>query len=255
VVEYFTRFYLRGRVAPERAARWCRYGWLPDWLKLVFHKQADGVRHAARLIVPSAPMAERIRRCYPDCPAGKIVVIPWGNLAPPAPPGPLPVTVAEDEVVIVTLSRLSPEKGIERLLAVEPLLRGRFVIWICGAAAYMQGRRYERKLRRLAGPRVRFLGHLTGPVKAAVLQRADILVSASRHESYGLSIAEAQAAGCRILSHAHYGAAGTVINCADARQLADTLNRMIAEGRTRKESCRPTGSTAARQLADLLAAI
>lgn len=255
VVEYFTKFYLRGWIAPQRAAGWSRYDWLPDLLKLVFCKQAECVRHAARLIVPSAPMAERIRSCYPDCPAAKIVVIPWGNLASPATAGVPPLPVADDEVVIVTLSRLSPEKGIERLLAAEPWLTGRFQIWICGAAAYMQGRRYERKLRRLAGARVRFLGHVTGPVKAAVLARADILVSPSRHESYGLSIAEALAAGCRVVSHDHYGASGVVTNCADPRQLAETLNRLIAAGRTRKENCAPATATAAQRVAEVLAAV
>src|SRR5439155_17510207 len=111
------KFYLRDFVRPETAARWSRYRWLPDVLKLVFHKQADCVRHSRQLIVPSAPMKEVIQRCYPDCDAGKIAVLPWGNVAARPAVAPYRDGVGDDEFVIMTLSRLSPEKGIERLLA------------------------------------------------------------------------------------------------------------------------------------------
>lgn len=245
VVDYFTKLYLRSWVRPETAARWSRHGWLPDLLKLVFHKQADCVRYSSRLVVPSAPMKDVIRRCYPDCPPERIVVLPWGNLAPTVDSTAEP---AVDGVVIMTLSRLSPEKGIERLLAALPWVTGEFRVWICGAPAYMQGRRYEKKLRRLADGRVEFLGHVTGARKAALLRRADIFVSPSRHESYGLTIAEAQAAGCRVVSHGHYGATGTVVDCGQPRELARVLNELIRAGRTVKTSAAPVPSDAAQRL-------
>ena len=192
VVDYFTKFYLRGWVRPETAARWERWP-LPDVLKLVFRKQAECVRYSRRLVVPSEPMREVILRCYPECAADRIVVVPWGNIS--AAHAAATDAVAEasaSEFVIITLSRLSPEKGIERLLRALPLVRGNYRVLICGAAAYMSGRRYERMLRRLTNDRVEFLGHVTGERKAAILQRADLFVSASRHESYGLTIAEAE---------------------------------------------------------------
>ena len=68
----------------------------------------------------------------------------------------------------MTLSRLSPEKGIERLLAALPFLPANVRIWICGAPAYMKGERYAHKLRQLADERVEFLGHVTGERKAAL---------------------------------------------------------------------------------------
>ncbi len=280
VVEYFTRFYLRGWLKPQTAARWLDQPWMPDVLRLVFEKQRECVRHSARIVVPSSPMKEMILRCYPWCEPGKIAVLPWGNVAEMgkwkdgrlegwrnAGPGienqtdrplfqssSLPVFQA-DEFVIMTLSRLSPEKGIERLLRALPLVRGKCRVLICGAPAYMKGRRYERKLRRMANGRVEFLGHVTGQRKAALLQRADLFVSPSLHESYGLAIAEAEAAGCRIISHNHYGASGTVVDCGDRRALADAINRMIAAGRTRKEPRPVSSSTAAEKLAELLVSL
>ena len=250
VVEYFTKFYLRGLVRPERAAHF-------PWPRIVFGKQRDCVRHAMRIVVPSEPMREMIRRCYPECPAEKMVVLPWGNInAAHAAATKAVADASASDFVIMTLSRLSPEKGIERLLHVLPLIEGDFRVWICGAAAYMKGRRYEKKLRRLADRRVEFLGHVTGARKAALLARADLFVSPSRHESYGLTIAEAEAAGCKIISHRHYGASGMVVDCEDRAALAAALSDAVRAGRVQK----PPGdgsrkSDVALRLADLLQSI
>jgi glycosyltransferase involved in cell wall biosynthesis len=262
VVEYFTRFYLHGLIRPETAARFRWFGVMPDVLRLVFEKQYQCVRHSQRIVVPSTPMRETILRCYPWCASEKITVLPWGDVSMhvAARPAVAPYRIAEDEIVIITLSRLSPEKGIERLLAALPYvdMRGKKLrVFICGGAAYMKGRAYERKLRRLAKQittsRVEFTGHIIGAQKAALLQRADIFVSPSRHESYGLTIAEAMAAGCRVVSHRHYGAEGEVVDCADPRVLGAVLTVMIAEGRTQKARIAETQpSRVAEQLAEVL---
>ena len=278
VVEYFTRFYLRGLIRLETAARFSWFGVLPDVLKLVFEKQYQCVRHSTRIVVPSAPMRDVILRCYPWCATGKIVVMPWGNIAASNEPvaavcdrrssiskdEPALIerrySIGEKENVIITLSRLSPEKGIERLLAALPYLGvtdKKVRVFICGGPAYMKGRAYEQKLRHLAArvttARVEFTGHVTGAQKAALLQRADIFVSPSKHESYGLTIAEALAAECRVVSHHHYGAEGEVVDCADSKALANTLSKLIAQGRTEKTGkTSRESSAAAEKMAALL---
>ena len=268
VAEYFTKFYLRGVVKPETAARFRWFSLLPDVLRLVFQKQYECVRHSTRIIVPSAPMRETILRCYPWCPLEKIVVLPWGNISgdplAPTPVSALPrlPEITDDEFVILTLSRLSPEKGIERLLAALPHVEAagrRLRVFICGGPAYMKGRAYERKLQRLAAKianvRVEFTGHVSGEMKGALLQRADLFVSPSRHESYGLTIAEALGAGCRVISHNHYGASGQVVDCSNPAALASAISAMIANGRTRKTGAAPPPTQAAGQLAKLLATV
>ncbi len=259
VVEYFTRFYLRNLVKLETVARWNRFHFLPDVLKLVFHKQAACVRHSVRLILPSEPMRVTVRRCYPWCPEEKIVVLPWGNIAPPSLPAPLDTDPSE--FIIMTLSRLSPEKGIERLIAATHHLdtsHRKFHLFICGAAAYMSGRVYERKLRQLAAKSpipITFTGHITGGRKTALLQRADLFLSPSHHESYGLTIAEAQAAGCPVISHDHYGARGEVVDCANAKQFAVAIMKFAGEKRRDKRPPNPTPSNAAKNLAAVMAQI
>jgi hypothetical protein len=76
------------------------------------------------------------------------------------------------------------------------------------------------------------------------------------HESYGLTIAEALAAECRVVSHHHYGAAGEVVDCADSKALANTLGKLIANGRTIKTGkAGRESSPAAEKMATLLTAI
>ena len=267
VVEYFAKFYLRDLVPAHKLTRFHRFSWLPDLLKLVFQKQFECVEYSARIVVPSAPMQETILRCYPECPPQKIVIMPWGDVGETtvAAGTPLPqlTEIPDDEFVILTLSRLSPEKGIERLLLALRHLdhaKYRLRVIICGAPAYMKGQRYARKLQQLAAQLthipVEFPGHVTGAEKAALLQRADLFVSPSRHESYGLTIAEAISAGCRVISHPHYGASGIVVDCAQPLLLARTILEAVTAGRTPKTSPIGTKSAAlphpAEQLADLL---
>ena len=266
VVEYFTKFYLRNIVRPERLTKFRRFSLLPDVLRLVFQKQYECVRHSTRLVVPSVPMRDTILRCYPWCQPQRIVVLPWGDVSQRVTAGrdacaTRQFQISDDEFVILTLSRLSPEKGIERLLValrdIRPNER-KVRVFICGAPAYMKGQRYAQKLRRLATKltniQVEFPGHVTGAEKAALLQRADLFVSPSRHESYGLTIAEAEAVGCRVLSYAHYGARGHVVDCGNRRAFAQALAEEIIMGRTRRSASlqKPSSSDTAQCMAQLL---
>jgi glycosyltransferase involved in cell wall biosynthesis len=70
---------------------------------------------------------------------------------------------------------------------------------MCGDAAFMQGQRFFERLRALAARMTRthvvFPGYVTGERKRAFFALADLYVFPSRHESYGLTLMEALAAG------------------------------------------------------------
>jgi len=209
VVAYVARIYARGWVSPERLVRW----WprlrpvLPRLTRLIFEQQEHSLLYSRSVIVPSAGMKEILVRCYPAIPRERIVVLAWGS--PPLEPAcafPVEFEIPDGACVLLTLSRISPEKGQDRLIEafIEWEARGDFpsvplVLFVCGGAAYMMGERYLARLRELAGKlrrvRVYFPGHVTGPLKTAFYKRADIYVFASRHESYGLTLEEAQSAG------------------------------------------------------------
>lgn len=212
VVAYVAAIYGHGLIAPETTVSWYRRlrGLLPEMAKLVWEKQEASVRYSRGLIVPSEGMREVLLRCYPDCPPDKIHVLPWGNWNPDTPADPEPLRrefgVPENARVLLTLSRISPEKGQDLLL--DALLEWEqrddypaYPLWlfVCGDAAFMQGQRFLDRLRQLAArlkrTHVVFPGYVTGERKRAFLALADLYVFPSRHESYGLTLMEALAAG------------------------------------------------------------
>ncbi len=214
VVDYVTALYFRGWIAPETTVRWYRYlrALMPAMAGLVWAKQEAAVEASAGLIVPSPRMRDVILRCYPHCPPQKIHVLPWGNWHSTEPADPAHVdalraefTVPRDAQVLLTLSRISPEKGQDLLL--ESLIEWEhrntpsapLYLFICGEAAFMQGQRHMARLRTLAAKlryvRVVFPGHVTGARKRAFFGLADLYVFPSRHESYGLTLMEAMACG------------------------------------------------------------
>ncbi len=225
VVAYIAAIYCRGLVRPETLVKLHKAcgGLSPGILRLIFEKQADCVRHAAMHFVPSPAMKEIILRCYPDTVPAKIHVLPWG--APPVLPAMDRAAararfgIAEDALVLLTLSRLSPEKNQQMLLdALAKWERERDFprvhALICGGAAYMQGRQHEAMIRqkaaRLRKARVHFAGHVHGEEKRAAFSAADLYVFPSRHESYGLTLMEAFQYELPALTLDHAGASAVM---------------------------------------------
>ena len=268
VVDYVAAIYLRSRIRPETLVRWqARLGnwWLPEIARLVFEKQRDSLACSRAVIVPSEAMREVLLRCYPREAAGKVHVIPWGvwESGPPESPEPLrrEFHMPDDALCLLTLSRISPEKGQDLLLEAltEWERRGDLPqrplwLFICGEAAFMQGRRFLDRLHKLAGHlkrvRVVFPGYVMGERKRAFLALADVYVFPSRHESYGLTLLEALQAGLPAVCLDHHGAHEVMrpefgeIVPATPSALRDALARILGD-----EKARQRQSTAARAYA------
>jgi glycosyltransferase involved in cell wall biosynthesis len=222
VVAYVSAMYARGLIRPESTVRWYRRlrAILPPMARLVWEKQEASVVHSRGLIVPSEGMRDTLERCYPGCGA-KIHDLPWGSWDSDQPADPAPLRaefgIPADAQILLTLSRISPEKGQDLLLDALLEWERRDVcpdrplwLFICGDAAFMQGRRFLDRLRRLAArlrrTRVIFPGHVTGQRKRAFFALADLYIFPSRHESYGLTLMEALAAGLPAVCVDHHGA-------------------------------------------------
>lgn len=235
VVDYINKIYLRSLVAPERLTRLyerCRRlgisGAAPDLVRVIFEKQSETVAFSRRLIVPSRSMAETLDRCYGSLACGqglssRLQVVPWGAFEEdPAAVDPSGADqlrsrygIGPKTQVLMTLSRISPEKGLHILLEALRLREQAsasgedLALLICGEAAFMQGEAYNRRVRAAAGrlkrTRVFFPGYLDAPAKQAHFALAHLFVSPSIHESYGLTVAEAMRAGLAVLASDHYG--------------------------------------------------
>jgi glycosyltransferase involved in cell wall biosynthesis len=222
----------------------------------VWEKQEASVRYSRGLIMPSEGMREVMLRCYPFCPLERVHVLPWGTwdaeAEPPRDAASLrrEFGVPEDARVLLTLSRISPEKGQDLLLdaLLEWERRSDFPqtplwLFVCGDAAFMQGQRFLEKLKRLAGRlkrvRVVFPGHVTGPRKAAFFALADVFVFPSRYESYGLTLLEALAHGLPAVCLDHHGARSVMREefgaIVQADQLAAALARLLDDDSGRKK--------------------
>lgn len=307
VADIFSRLYLGCKGPPVPAVRLFSSlealglcGLCPDVLRLVFEKQAQCVRHSARLAVPSGEMARTLARCYGEGARRKTAVLPWGGWEEAVSEQEVEAEVAKarrefdlgpETTVLLTLSRISPEKGTDFLLKAllswerqaapssresrpETRLEDLRVL-ICGSAAFMGGEAFARKLQRLASKlrriRVSFPGHVGGPRKRALFRLADLYVFPSRHESYGLTLVEALRQGVPALTSACHGARhlvrpayGRVVNLdrCGPRRLLDALQTLLADRErlaSMKEEARRAGremdfSRAASNLRDLIAA-
>jgi glycosyltransferase involved in cell wall biosynthesis len=237
VVDYFSTMYLRKWIQAERlTALYERldHSYLrrtvPGVLKLIFQKQRDSLKYSRGVVVPSDGMKRVLERCYPQIPPEKIHVLPWGlptlEVDESAASAESEVLrkhyrIPRDAFVLITLSRISPEKGQDRLLKAlaqwerSSEFPSREVwLFVCGEAAYMQGVRFKRQLkalaRRLKKVRVVFPGYLSGLQKQSYFRLGNLYVFPSRHESYGLTLLEAFQAGLPALVCQHYGAENSV---------------------------------------------
>ncbi|MBI5244555.1 MAG: glycosyltransferase family 4 protein [Elusimicrobia bacterium] len=265
VVDFFNRLYLGRLLPPERLTKafdlWEGLGLgalLPDILKLVFRKQKDAIRHSDLLIVPSRGMGDTLLRCYGGAIEEKLLVVPWGVWRED---GSERGAKAEEEAqrlrrlyrlgpdsrVIMTLSRIAPEKGIHLLLKavgmIEDSLGHDLCVFICGEPAFMRGASYAGSVRALAGrlrrARVVFPGYLSAERKLSHFLLADLFVSPSIHESYGLAVVEAMQAGLPVLASDHYGVRealdesyGRIVRYEDRRpedSLAQALSELLRD--------------------------
>ncbi|MGH9082817.1 MAG: glycosyltransferase family 4 protein [Acidimicrobiales bacterium] len=83
---------------------------------------------------------------------------------------------------------------------------------------------------------VRFAGEVTDAALAAFYAAADVYVSASRHEGFGIPLLEAMRAGIPVVAvaaaavPATVGAAGVVVARAEPSRLAAAVHRVLADG-------------------------
>ena len=241
VAEFFARRYLQQRLglpvsAAHLAAVWRiaeRAGLsrvAPAIARLVWAKEDDAARYADALMLPSAPLAASLATCYPDrAVANRSHIVEWGVVGQPDPalrerrPAALKAVGADrNRFQLLTLSRISPEKRLELLLEAlriierqSPSTAQRIELTIAGAPAYMGAEAYMRRLRSLAATLgeipVNFPGYVSPPLKWELLAAADLFVSPSFYEAYGLTIAQALGSGTPVLAAEHEGAQATIV--------------------------------------------
>jgi glycosyltransferase involved in cell wall biosynthesis len=203
VVAFVARMYLKGFLRPETLTRIMRpfEDHLEGAPRLAFTNQAQCVRHGAGQIVMTERMKQTILKCYPGTDPARIHVVPWGAL----PLDGVGVRRESNRPTLLTLSRISPEKGQHRLLEALRGLDREVRTVVAGDAAFMGGEQYLRKLKSM-GADAEFVGHLSGQAKLDAFASADVYIFPSVSESYGLTLMEALSHGLPVIAWDHDGA-------------------------------------------------
>jgi glycosyltransferase involved in cell wall biosynthesis len=105
---------------------------------------------------------------------------------------------ADTGPVLLFLSRVTPKKGLDRLVAALPALRARWPRLKLLVAGYDEGlgAGLARQAQELGmGDALLFTGHLDGAERSAAFAAADLFVLPSQSENFGLAALEAAGSG------------------------------------------------------------
>jgi glycosyltransferase involved in cell wall biosynthesis len=123
-----------------------------------------------------------------------VAIIPNGIDIPPPAPRP----ARERPRTVLSLGRIHPKKGLDNLLQAWSRIEAALPDWrlrIVGPAEDGHDRELVALARGLGLGRVTIEGPVYGPGKLALYQGAELFVAPTRSENFGLTIAEALAAG------------------------------------------------------------
>ena len=214
-----------------------------------FHRLA--LRNVDRVIAVSSGMVEHLERIFPR---KKILVIPNGTGFSPDPGDRLAKggefrkfhSIPPDASLVVTLGELKPLKGQrDFVLAADQVLKAHDdAYFVVAGKDNSIDQKFRREIKRLAkvlglDHRVVWLDWLDdiSPLLAA----ADVFVSPSHSESFGLAILDAMAAGTPVVATATDGAktlipvAEALVPVRDPLALAAAIIKYLDEPYARRE--------------------
>lgn len=154
------------------------------------------LQHAARVIAVAPSLRDEMHRLVPDCAidvVGNVVDTDFFTPGPePRPDGAAP---PRHTVRLFTSGVQAPQKGVDILLAAVQTLvaAGVDVELVVGGDGPSRAELQREALRLGVAAQCRFAGSLSRSQVREELRACDLYVSASRHESFGLAIAEALA--------------------------------------------------------------
>jgi glycosyltransferase involved in cell wall biosynthesis len=172
-----------------------------------------------------------------------------GDIIPLGIPRPAPVHASrakygfqDDDVILVTVGRLIPRKATEQLielLAVSNDPRTKLIVVGSGPLTETLKAAAER---RGVGARMTFTGHVDEGAKGELLSIADIFVSTSQHEGFGLVFLEAMAAGLPVICYdrggqndiLEDGKTGFVVRLNDQATFTERCKQLIASSDLRR---------------------
>jgi glycosyltransferase involved in cell wall biosynthesis len=200
----------------------------------------------AHLVITGSQHTAKDLREHLGVAPDRIVVTPYGVeerfRAPHAPERVAAVRarLGLPEAYVACVGTIQPRKNVDVVLDAMDLLaaRGREppLLALAGRVGWMSDAVIERAQ---ASPRVRWLGEVPDADLPPLLAGAEVFVSPSSYEGFGLAVAEAMAAGAAVIGGSVssldevVGDAGLLVPPRDAAALADALDRLLGDGALR----------------------
>ena len=214
-------------------------GWFWNTLRRLTYRFADRV---GVLTERSRPWAERLAK------PGSVFVLPNAiNLASATGGDAVHLRtfagLPEGARVVVSMGRLSPEKGFDLLIHVFKQLAPShldFHLVILGEGA---GRGVLEQAREMSGvaERIHLPGRVSNPI--AYLQQCDLFVMSSRYEGFPMALCEAMASGLPVISFdcptgpseiIRNEVDGLLVQDGDLHGLADAMHRLMSDDDLRR---------------------
>jgi glycosyltransferase involved in cell wall biosynthesis len=214
--------------------------------------QRRRIRRARLLVCISSVFRDHLTRDY-RFPRQRTVVIPnpvrlarFSNLQrrPEEPP------------TVLVLGRVAARKGIEDVVKLAWTLREREVhvrLRVVGGPG--QWSDYTKLLEQLPAESAEYVGHIAPSRVPDELARSDLLLQASKYEPFGLTVAEALAAGVPVVATSEVGAIEEVdrsvaseVPPGDVAAMASAVRDMLARLRSSPEEVSATARAEAERL-------
>jgi glycosyltransferase involved in cell wall biosynthesis len=194
--------------------------------------------HVAAISASAANTLATIRGCS----VGEIRILPPGVDCRKFYPNETSHSTSAKPPRILTVSRLSPEKRIETIISSHRQLPTSMDAELCIVGRGPSARR----LRRIAGPRTFFMGALDELSLGHMYRESDVFVLASRAETFGQVLLEAQASGLPCIvspsgaaqSTIAPGVSGLVATTDTAEAFAEAIQMIIEDKQARKRLIR-----------------
>ena len=175
--------------------------WLsPHRIPLLFHTVKALMTHSDRVVAMSNDIRSRAINLYAI--DREIDLVPHGIPTPSYTPGSRSgFGFAEEDVILLTIGRLIPRKGLRNLLQVVASLDAPNVkLAIIGDGPLRETLGDAARAAGI-GDRVRFFGYLSDEAKWQLLRVADVYVSTAVHEGFGIVFLEAMEVGLPIVTY------------------------------------------------------
>ena len=156
--------------------------------------------------------------------------------------------IPEDKPILLYMSRIDPKKGLDLLFpALETLINQGIDCHFVLAGANPQDPDYQQKINQqiqnsILGKHTTITGFVTGEMKQALLQDADLFVLPSYYENFGIAVAEALVTGTPVVisDQVHIwqdvknADAGWISRC-EVENLTETLALALQDASARQE--------------------